>query len=104
MGDLPSARLPLERERSRIVAFLTSRVARDVRVFGSIALRDDERRSNIDNLVDLGSELSTGAELLTVLGLSEELSVLVGRRVDVATERTLRPGVRERVVVEAMPL
>jgi len=42
--------------------------------------------------------------LLAVLELSEELSHLVGERVDVVTARTLRGDVRDAAVAEAVPL
>lgn len=92
------------RERSRILAFLTARGARDVRVFGSVARGEDDDRSDIDLLVDLDGERSPGGELLAVLGLSEELSALLDAHVDVVTPRTLRPEVRELALAEAVPL
>jgi predicted nucleotidyltransferase len=94
----------LSRERGRIVDFLLERGARDVRVFGSIARGEDVGRSDIDLLIDLPDGSSAGGELLTVLGLSEDLSELVGVRVHVATPRTLRPEVRESAVAEAVAL
>jgi len=39
-----------------------------------------------------------------VLGLSEELSELVGARIDVVTPRTLREEVRDAAIAEAVPL
>jgi len=103
-GQVPRPREVVRRERSRIVAFLTARGARDVRVFGSVARGDDDDRSDIDLIVDLDGERSAGSELLEVLGLSEELSELLGARVDVVTPRTLRPEVREPALAEAVPL
>lgn len=94
----------VRRERSRIVAFLKARGARDVRVFGSVARGEDDDRSDIDLLVDLDGERSAGSELLEVLGLSVELSELLDARVDVVTPRTLRPDVRELALAEAVPL
>jgi uncharacterized protein len=94
----------LSRERGRIVDFLLERGARDVRVFGSIARGEDVGRSDIDLLIDLPDGSSAGGELLTVLGLSEDLSELVGVRVHVATPRTPRPEVRESAVAEAVAL
>jgi hypothetical protein len=103
-SETPPSREVVRRERSRIVAFLTARGARDVRVFGSIARGEDDDRSDIDLLVDLAGDRSRGGELLAVLGLSEELSDLLDARVDVVTPRTLRPEVRELALAEAKPL
>ena len=94
----------MRRERSRIVTFLTERGARDVHLFGSAARGEDTDRSDIDLLVNLDGDRSPGAELLEVLGLSEELTALLDARVDVVTARTLRPEVREPVLAEAVPL
>jgi len=103
-GEPLSRRELLRRNRDLITEFLALRGAREVRVFGSVARGEDVGRSDIDLLVELPGGASTGGELLTVLGLSEELSQLLGIRVDVVTARTLRPGVRERALAEAVPL
>jgi predicted nucleotidyltransferase len=55
-------------------------------------------------LVELPGERTTGAELLTVLALTDELSSALGARVDVVTPRTLRDDVRDAAVAEAVPL
>ncbi len=76
-----------------------------MRVFGSVARgEEDLGRSDIDLLIDLAKAGSAGGELLTVLGLSEELSELLGVRVDVVTPRTLRADVRGLALAEAVPL
>jgi predicted nucleotidyltransferase len=94
----------LHRERSRILSFVESRGGRAVRVFGSVARGEDDSQSDIDLLIELPAGESAGSELLTVLGLSEELSELVGIRVDVVTPRTLRDDVRTAAIAEAIPL
>jgi len=77
---------------------------RAVRVFGSVARGEDDLSSDIDLLIELPEGQSHAAELLTVLGLSEELSQLVGARIDVVTPRTLREEVRRAAIAEAIPL
>jgi predicted nucleotidyltransferase len=94
----------LAREHQRIVGLLLERGARDVRVFGSLARGEDDEQSDIDLIVDLPEPRSVGAELMTVLGLSEELSRLVGARVDVVTPRVLKAEVRDAALAEAIPL
>jgi predicted nucleotidyltransferase len=90
--------------RSKILSRLSERGGRDVRIFGSLARGDDDAYSDIDLLIELPEGDSVGNELLTVLGLSEELSELVGTRIDVVTPRTLRDEVRDAAVSEAIPL
>ncbi|MGH3049656.1 MAG: nucleotidyltransferase family protein [Gaiellaceae bacterium] len=99
-----SPREVLGERRSTILAFLAERGASDVRVFGSLARGDEDAQSDIDLLVELPDAASPGAELLTALGLAEELSELVHARVDVATPRTLRDEVRDAALAEAVPL
>jgi predicted nucleotidyltransferase len=99
-----SPRDVLREHRSAILALLAERGVREVRVFGSLARGDDDVQSDLDLLVDLPDAGSLGAELLTALGLAEELSQLVHARVDVATPRTLRDEVRDAALAEAVPL
>lgn len=99
-----SPREVLREHRSRMLDLLAERGASNVRIFGSLARGDDAVRSDIDLLVELTDAASAGAELLTVLGLAEELSQLVDARVDVATPRTLRDEVRDAALAEAVPL
>ena len=100
----PSPREVLREHRSKILSLLAERGVRDVRVFGSLARGDEYVESDIDLLIQLPDGGSAGAELLTALGLSEELSQLVRARVDVATPRTLRDEVRNAALAESVPL
>lgn len=94
----------LRAHRESILDLLGARGIDDVRVFGSVARGDDEPASDIDLIVQLRGERSSGAELLEVLELSELLTRLVGVRVDVVTPRSLRPEVRAPALAEAVPL
>jgi len=71
-GDRRLPREVLREQRSRILSLLAERGGRDVRVFGSLARGDDDTQSDIDLLIELPGGDSAAAELLTVLGLSEE--------------------------------
>ncbi len=73
---------------------------RDVRVFGSMARGDANETSDVDLLVTLPPD-RTG---LALGGLLMDVSELLGRKVDVLTERSLHPALRERVLREAVPL
>ena len=74
--------------------------ARNIRVFGSVARGDADDRSDIDFLVDM----EPGRSLLDLGGLLMDLRDLLGRSVDVVSEKALRPSMRERVLREAIPL
>lgn len=60
----------------------------------------DDAESDVDFLVDL----EPGRGLLDLGGFQMELENVLGRRVDVVTERGLRPRIRARVLREAIPL
>ena len=69
-------------------------------MFGSVARGDDRPDSDVDFLIDM----EPGRSLLDIGGLLMELRELLGRNVDVVTERGLKPRIRERVLKEAVPL
>ncbi|MBP1468828.1 nucleotidyltransferase family protein [Candidatus Chloroploca sp. M-50] len=70
-----------------------------VRVFGSMARGEATPESDIDVLVETGPATSAWFPA----GLILDLAHLLGRRVDVVTERALHPAIRERVLQEARP-
>jgi predicted nucleotidyltransferase len=74
--------------------------AYNVRVFGSVARSEADEQSDIDFLV----ELEPGRTLFDLGGLQYDLEQLLGCRVDVVTERGLKPRIRERVLREAVLL
>lgn len=59
-----------------------------------------DAESDLDVLVDL----EPGRSLLDLGGLLADLQELLGREVDVITEKGLRSRFRERVLKEAVPL
>lgn len=68
-----------------------------LRVFGSIARGDARPDSDVDFLVEIGTETSPWFPA----GLILELEQLLGRRVDVVTEKALNPKFRRDVLREA---
>jgi predicted nucleotidyltransferase len=90
----------LATHRDEILRIAQRHVARNVRVFGSIARRSADAQSDVDSLVDL----EPGRSLLDLGGLLMELQELLGLRVDVVTERGLRERIRDTILREAIPL
>jgi hypothetical protein len=90
----------LRRKRESILRLARRHGARNIRVFGSLARNEANESSDIDLLVDL----EPGRTLLDWGALWEELEKLLACEVDVATEQTLRPSLRERALQEAIPL
>ncbi|MEJ5946440.1 nucleotidyltransferase domain-containing protein [Pseudokineococcus basanitobsidens] len=74
--------------------------AGNLRMFGSAARGDAGDESDLDLLVDLAP--SSGNELLRIAGLSEELSDLLGVRVDVVARTLLRAEVSATVIDDAV--
>jgi predicted nucleotidyltransferase len=69
-------------------------------VFGSVARGEADEKSDIDFLV----EMERGRSLLDLGGLLMDLQDVLGREVDVVTERGLNPRIRDRVLTEAVAL
>ncbi|MBI3272464.1 MAG: nucleotidyltransferase family protein, partial [Planctomycetes bacterium] len=87
-------------KRDEILRLAQRHGARNIRVFGSVARGEADDQSDYDFLVDL----EPGRSLFDLGGLLTELSDLLGRPVDVVTEKGLRARIRERVLAEARPL
>lgn len=90
----------LRRNRDAIIRVAGRHGARNVRVFGSTARGEATPSSDIDFLI----EFEPGRTLLDWGAVWEELERLLGCEVDLATEQTLQPWIRERALEEAIPL
>ena len=71
-----------------------------VRVFGSTADGTERPDSDVDLLFDMRVPLS----LMQLSTLERELSQLIGARVDLVPESSIRPDLRERILQQAVPL
>ena len=87
-------------KREDILRVAARHGARKVRVFGSVARGEADETSDIDFLV----ELEPGRTLFDLGGLLMDLRDLLGREVDVVTERGLKTRIRTRVLQEAVAL
>lgn len=90
----------LKAKREEVLKVCANYGAHNVRVFGSVARGKADEQSDIDFLV----QLEPGRTLFDLGGLQYDLEQLLGCRVDVVTERGLKPRIRERVLQEAVPL
>jgi predicted nucleotidyltransferase len=73
---------------------------RRIRVFGSVARGEARPDSDIDLLVDY----EPGHGGFAFVDFCESVERLLGRRVDVVTERSLHPLIRDRVLARAVPV
>lgn len=90
----------LGQRREEILRIASRYGATHLRVFGSVARGEADERSDVAFLVDL----EEGRSLFDLGGLLMDLRELLGRPVDVVTERGLRERIRDRVLREAVPL
>lgn len=85
---------------SAIVEIARRHGARTVKVFGSHARGEAGPKSDLDLLVSV----ERGTTLFDLIHIQIELEQLLGIPVDVVTEPSLRPELRERVLKEARVL
>ncbi|WP_084076880.1 nucleotidyltransferase family protein [Demequina sp. NBRC 110057] len=95
---------PLSRAARAHAAEIKAQLAeiggRDVRVFGSTARGEDGAESDIDILFRPTETLS----LMRLSAVERALSELIGAKVDLVPDDSLREDLRERVLDEAVPL
>ena len=90
----------IQDKKSEIKAIAKKYGAYDVRIFGSVARKNFDENSDIDFLVNFNSKTS----LLDWCNLRLDLEDLLGTKVDVASEKTLKPRIKDRVLEEAIDL
>jgi len=86
--------------REEILRIAARHGAHNVRVSGSVVRGEARPDSDVDFLVDM----DPGRTLLDMGGLVMELREILGREVDVVTERGLKARIRDRIIKEAAPL
>ena len=97
-----SLRAAIAAHRDAVAVILRRYRATNPRLFGSVARGDATRGSDIDVLVVLLP--GGGNDLLRVAGVAEEMSQLLGLRVDVVAESLLRDEVSSSALADAVPL
>jgi predicted nucleotidyltransferase len=90
----------LREKRDAILSLAARYGTYNIRIFGSVARGEADEHSDVDFLV----EMESGRSLLDLGGLLMDLRELLGREVDIVTERGLRSRIRGRVLKEAVPL
>jgi predicted nucleotidyltransferase len=93
-----SVAIPEAREDIRRIA--SAHGAGNVRMFGSVGHGEQSASSDLDLLVDMVE----GRTLFDLIALSNDLEERLGVEVDVITEASLSPYMRDRVLDEAIAL
>jgi len=88
----------IRQRRDKIVQLADKYGAKNIRIFGSFARGDNNSESDADFLVNMEGSL------LKRIAFMQDLEDLLGRKVDVVTEKSVHWYVRERIMKEAVPL
>ena len=88
----------IRQRRDKIVQLADKYGAKNIRIFGSFARGDNNSESDADFLVNMEGSL------LKRIAFIQDLEDLLGRKVDVVTEKSVHWYVRERIMKEAVPL
>lgn len=99
-AESAALRAAIAARREAVEAVLHKYQAANPRLFGSVARGDATSDSDIDLLVDLLP--GGGNELLRVAGIAEELSEVLGTRVDVVAASLLRGEVSASALSDAV--
>jgi predicted nucleotidyltransferase len=90
----------LRARREALIALADRYRAENVRVFGSVARGDANEESDFDLLV----HFREGASLFDLMDLQDDSARLLGRKVDIVSDRGLSPYLAQRILNEAVPL
>jgi predicted nucleotidyltransferase len=86
--------------RSKIYEIASKHGAQDIRLFGSFARGEGKTDSDVDLLVSM----RPGSSLLDIIAIKQDLEDFLKKKVDVVTEESLSPYIREEVFKEAINL
>lgn len=91
----------LLQQRNKILTVAQCHGAFNIRVFGSVVRGEANECSDVDFLVDYDRSHRSS---WFPMGLIEDLEALLGVRVDVVTEKSLKSRLRDQILEEAKPL
>ncbi|HET8780094.1 MAG TPA: nucleotidyltransferase domain-containing protein [Agromyces sp.] len=92
----------IDAHRDAVLGVMARYGASNPRLFGSVARGDATAASDVDVFVDL--DPADGNPLLRVAGIGEEISRILGTRVDVVTSSLLRESVERTALDDAVAL
>jgi predicted nucleotidyltransferase len=87
-------------KRDEILRIAAQHGAHNIRVFGSVARGEARADSDVDFLIDAGPVTSSWFPASLIVDLQD----LLGRPIEVVTEKGLNPLIKDRVLQEAIPL
>ena len=90
----------LTSKRDELKALARKHGASNIRIFGSVARREETPGSDIDFLVDMEED----ASLLDLARLKNDLEDLLGKPIDITTKPALHPMLADAILKEAIAL
>ena len=90
----------LHSKRQEVLEIAERHGVTSIRVFGSVARREETSTSDVDFLVTTGPRVSSWFPA----GLILDLEKLLGRPIDIVTESGLNPLLRDQVMTEAIAI
>lgn len=90
----------IKSKREAILGIAKKYGATKLRVFGSMARGEERPESDLDIIV----EMEKGSSLLDIIAIKQDIEELLGRKVDVVTEASISPYIRNTVLREAVNL
>lgn len=90
----------IKKNRQSILDIAKCHGAINVRLFGSVARGTSTESSDIDLLVSM----ELGSSLLDIIAIKQDLEDLLGRKVDVVTENSISPYMKDEILKEAVNL
>jgi len=87
-------------QREKILNLAELHGATNVRIFGSVARGEATHDSDVDLLVTM----EPGRTYFDFVALWQDLQELLGRKVDIVSEKGVSPYLRDRILSEARPL
>ncbi len=91
----------IEIDRAQLEKLCQKYGIRRLALFGSVIRDDFGDDSDVDILVEFQTDAKVG---LSFFSLQKELSLILGRQVDLSTPSFLSPRIRDRVESEARPV
>ncbi|MEK7127612.1 MAG: nucleotidyltransferase family protein [Patescibacteria group bacterium] len=67
-------------------------------IFGSVARGDDNAKSDVDVLVKLTKPVG----FFSFINLEDQLTKIIGQKVDLATENSLKPIIKKEILSEVI--
>jgi len=73
---------------------------KELGIFGSVARGDDTKKSDVDILVEFNKNHNMG--LFEFVGLEQDLSALLGKKVDLVMKSGLKPAIKKYILKEVI--